>query len=220
VHVPASLGSSKRGLRVRVARAPKESPHGQPQPAGDGVCLIEAAGPLAPAMQRHRHDGVRPREHGPAVFAHQGGKPWCHRSPAVVLQGVHQLTQRVCVGAECTGNFHDRRAGRAPGAVPPDLRRMDHRGRWARRDRMARIRGRCSVRRERLAARGAIGWGDEADRSPARFASCAARGLLRDALAHGAGCREKGGKQTVDRIACMGQHALCRRGPRTGVHRD
>ena len=107
LHVARALVGGQIDLRPRCLRPLQQRHHRQSEHSGEIVGLIESSRPFAPRMERNRHDCVRIHQHIGAGRAHHRPKARRNRSPAVVLQGVDDVSKPSLVRSDCPGAVHD-----------------------------------------------------------------------------------------------------------------
>jgi hypothetical protein len=98
------IGVASRGgkirLRGRRPASPKNSNDWEAKLSSEIGRLVEAACASAAAMERNRHDDVCAVEDLLTVLAQLSSKRPCQRSPAIVLQRVHNGAERSFVRAD------------------------------------------------------------------------------------------------------------------------
>jgi hypothetical protein len=99
----ADVGGSgtrrQAGLGAGPPRAPQDSANRQPKARGQLVCLVEPAPPMSQPVQRHRDDQVGAAQNGVAVTSEERGERVGDRSPAIVLERMHDRAERSIVVA-------------------------------------------------------------------------------------------------------------------------
>ena len=98
-----STGGRQIGLRARVPGPPERLQHRHAERARQIRRLIEPAGPPPRRVERDWHREVRTLENGCPFDAHHRAESPRERSPALVLEGVHDGPKRAVVGAQRPG---------------------------------------------------------------------------------------------------------------------
>jgi hypothetical protein len=87
-------------LRSCVPPAPEHAADRKAEPGSELVSLVEAAPPPTAPMQGNRNGQIRAAENRSALPPEHGAQRSRHRSPAVVLECVHDCAQRPVVVAD------------------------------------------------------------------------------------------------------------------------
>jgi hypothetical protein len=195
----ADVGGSgacrQAGLGARPPPSPQDGGDRQPKADGQLVRLVEPAPPMSQPVQRNRDDQIGAAQDGVAVTTEERAERAGDRSPAIVLERVHDRPEGSIVVADRTP-CRDVRA-----ADPARVTSV------ARTFRAPRPKG--------IAADAAEGWTQQPDPAPAGVADHRVQGRFQWLRTGGAWRRQQNGEDTVGCLPNCSLHDAGAKAPAT-----